>query len=446
MAKLVSRAAPVAGTATDSKFSKVKLAIVDRLKWIGGSKIRIGIFVVIIAALVFAGIKLLGNKSDSVQYQTATAAKGTIVSTVETSGTVMVSSIVDISTNASGVVKKVYVKDGDVVAAGQKIAEITLDTAGEKARAQAWASYLSAKNALDSANANYYTQQASAFSANSKFINDAVARDLATDDPTYIQEYATWKAAEAAFNNQAGQVKQAQASLSSAWLSYQAASSMVTSPMLGTVSNVSLVEGMVLSSSTSTTTVSNQRVAVIDNGSNPILSFSLTEVDVAKVKVGQKATITLDSLTDKTFTGVVKTVDRIGSVASGVTSYPIVIQLDTDADAILPNMSANASVIIETKTDVLMIPTSAVETRNGESYVNVMKDGKVAETLVETGISSDSEIEIVSGLNEGDEVVTATIIGSTSAGSKSGTTSAFGGTSSFGSVRVMSGSSGGTAR
>lgn len=434
----VRAAKEVAASATGGKSNKTNLLL--KIRGFFNSKLKIGIGIALLGLIIFGLLKLLGPKSSGVTYQTATVSKGTVVSTVDTSGTVMTANIVDISTNASGVVKKVYVKDGDHVVAGQRIADITLDTTGQQKTAQAWASYLSAKNSLASANANYYTQQASEFSANQKFINDAVARNLETTDPTYIQEYATWKAAEAAFNNQAGQVAQSKSSLTSAWLSYQATAPTVVAPMTGTVSNVSLVEGMVLSASNSTTTVSNQRVAVINNGSKPIISFNLTEVDVPKVKVGQKATITLDSLADKTFTGTVMTVDRIGSSSSNVTSYPVVIQLDTDSENILPNMTANASIIVDTKTDVLMVPSTAVKTSNGVSTVERMVNGKPETVTVETGITSDSDTEIVSGLAEGDTVVTATINSSTTR-TTTGSTSVFGGGSSFGALRGVTGGS-----
>lgn len=428
----------ISPTGAKPVFINIKPSFFNRIKAFFNSKLKIGIGLVVVALLIFGAVRLFGSKSSGVTYQTGTVTRGTVVSTIDASGTVMTANIVDISTNASGVVKKVYVKDGDKVTAGQKIADITLDTSGQQKNAQAWSSYLSAKNSLASANANYYTQQAAEFSANQKFINDAVARNLSTSDPTYIQEYATWKAAEAAFNNQTGQVAQTQSALTSSWLSYQATAPTVVAPMAGTVSNVSLVEGMVLSSSNSTTTISNQRVAVINNGSKPILSFNLTEVDVPKVKVGQKATVTLDSLLDKSFTGTVMTVDRIGSTSSNVTSYPIIIQLDTDSESILPNMTANASVIVETKTDVLMVPSTAVKTSGGVSTVQKMVNGKPENVTVEIGISSDSDTEIVSGLSDGDTVVTATITSSSNKAATGTSSSIFGG-SNFGALRGATG-------
>jgi multidrug efflux pump subunit AcrA (membrane-fusion protein) len=199
---------------------------------------------------------------------------------------------------------------------------------------------------------------------------------------------------------------------------------------------VNLVEGMVLTSSSSTTSINSQRVAVIKGDSLPVVMVSLSEVDVPNVKVGQKVTVTLDSITDKTFTGVVATVDRVGSVSSNVTSYNANIKLDSASDQILPNMAATANIILQTKTDVLEIPTTALTTQNGLTYAKTLQAGREVDVTVETGISSDTDTEITSGLSEGQTVIT----GVTSASSSTSTRSVF---SSFGggggNVRVIQG-------
>ncbi|MEW5857640.1 MAG: efflux RND transporter periplasmic adaptor subunit [Cyanobacteriota bacterium] len=100
------------------------------------------------------------------QFQTARVERGTIISTVSASGSVLTANIVNITTQASGVVKAVYVKDGDKVIAGGKIAEIALDKEGQQKNASNWSSYLSAKTSVDSANVSLYTLQSAMFAAN----------------------------------------------------------------------------------------------------------------------------------------------------------------------------------------------------------------------------------------------------------------------------------------
>ena len=189
-----------------------------------------------------------------------------------------------------------------------------------------------------------------------------------------------------------------------------------------------------MSSSTSTTNINSQRVAVIKGDSLPVISVSLSEVDVPNVKVGQKVTVTLDSISGSTFTGVVATVDRVGSTTSNVTSYNANIKLDSGSEQILPNMAATANIITSTATDVLSIPSTALITQSGTTYAKTLVNGKEVDVAVETGISSDTDTVITSGLTEGETVITGTTtIGTTS----SSTRSVFSGAGGFGgAVRV----------
>ena len=140
---------------------------------------------------------------------------------------------------------------------------------------------------------------------------------------------------------------------------------------------------------------------------------------------------------DKTFTGRVGAIDTSGSVSSGVTSYPVTISMDAAPENLYPNMSASASIITDTKDDVVMVPNAAVQTQNNQSTVRVMKNGEVRQVEVETGLSNDTNTEIISGIKEGDTVVTGQT-GSAS-GSSPATSSPFGIGSGFrqgGNVRI----------
>jgi multidrug efflux pump subunit AcrA (membrane-fusion protein) len=164
----------------------------------------------------------------------------------------------------------------------------------------------------------------------------------------------------------------------------------------------------------------------------PHVSINLTEIDVPKVKIGDRATVTFDSQPDKTFTGKVISIDTTGSVSSGVTTYPTVIRLDTDASTILPNMAASASIITNTKDNVIMVPSASVLTgTDGNQTVRIMKNGAVQTVTVQTGLSSDTQTEILSGVTEKDVVVTSVTQATTTA--TGATTSPF---SMFGGART----------
>lgn len=328
---------------------------------------------------------------------------------ISASGQVLTANIVNINSSARGMVEKVNVKDNDKVNGGQKIAEIDLDLEGQQKASSAYSSYLSAKNSLDSAQVSLWTLDSAMWAANRKFVNDALARGLLNYDPTYIQENDEWLAAEAKYKNQQSVVSQAKSSVTNAWNSYQAVSPIIVSPIKGQITNLTLTEGMVIN----TTTDPSVRVAVIKAEGTPLISFNLSEVDVSKVKPGQKATITIDSVSGKSFTGRLMIVDRIGTVTSNVTNYPVVVKLDTDSNEILPNMSATANIILESKSDVLLVPSSAIQKQNGQSVVTIIKSGSQQTVNVETGIVSDTQTEIVSGLSEADIVIISTTMSTT---------------------------------
>lgn len=388
--------------------------------WIRADRKRLIGAIVVIVLLGFGIWRLIAGSKSKTTYQTATVTKGTVVSTISASGKVLTTNILSISTQASGVVKKVYVKDGDKVFAGQRLADIELDSDGTLANAKAYVSLVSAQNGVNSANSSYRSAQASL----------AVTYDQVKGhdtDETLIQKETRTKA-EVANDNAYDNLRQSQANLTSASYTYRLTSPTITAPFSGTVGSVGLVEGMVLSSSTSTTNINSQRVAVIKGDSLPVISVSLSEVDVPKVKVGQKVTVTLDSISGSTFTGVVATVDRVGTVASNVTSYNANIKLDSGSDLILPNMAATANIVLETKTDVLSVPSTALTTQNGQNYAKTLVNGKEVDVPVEVGISSDTDTEITSGLTEGETVIT----GTTTTGAASSTTRSVFSTGGFG--------------
>lgn len=403
-----------------------------------------------LVVLVFVGIIggtsyfVFGTKKVTTQYQTGTVEKGTLVVAVTGSGTVSSANNENITTQATGVVSKLYVKDGDKVKSGDKIMEIDLDLDGKQTAAQALSSYQSAKNNYDTAQANMYSTQSTMFSNWDAFMKiaqngtyqyeDGSPNNINRSLPEFHIANDNWLASEAKYKIQQNVVSQAQTALNSAWSAYQKASSTVYAPISGTVSGLALQIGSVINSNASsqTSNVSNTKIANVKTDATPIVSVSLTEIDVPKINIGDKATVTLDAYPDKTFTGKVVSIDTVGSVSSGVTTYPTVIKLDTDTTTILPNMAVSANIITARKNDVLMVPTSSIQQNtDGSNYVQVMKNNQVSQVTVETGLASDTQTEIVSGVSEGDTIVTATIKTATTTTTTS--TSPF---SSFGGART----------
>lgn len=378
------------------------------------------LILIIGGACVFGYTRLTAQKTDKPQYLTATAEKGTIVVSVTGSGQVSTANSAFITTQATGVVSEVLAQDGDEVKAGDVIAKIDPDLIGKQNEAQALASYQNAKNSLESAKATMYSLQSTMFGEWKSYYDLATNSTYQNTDGTPNNDNRAladfhisqddWLAAEAKYKNQQNVVAQAQTSLNSAWLSYQHASPVIYAPITGTVTGLSLQVGSVISGSSSTSgTTNSTRIASIKTKAPPTITINLTEIDVPKIKIGNKATITFDALSDKTFTGKVISIDTVGSVSSGVTTYPTVIRLDTNPETILGNMAASATIITQTKSDTLLVPTTSVTSQDGETSVRVLRNGMLTEVPVTVGLSSDEQTEILSGLSAGDTVVTSII-------------------------------------
>lgn len=401
-------------------------------------------------ALIIFTLLLLGSlgywrmtksKTATPTYQTSQAEKGTLVVSVSVSGQVSSANSAEITTQASGVVKTVYVKDGDMVSAGDKIAQLDLDLTGQQRAQQAYASYQSAQNNVESARANLYTSQATLLTEWESYMSKAQNSTYENSDDSpntgnrqlsdFVITQDEWLASEAKYKVQEKAILQAQTALSSAWYSYQQSSATIVAPISGKVTGLSLQPGIVINAQTNSSGgSSSQRIASVKTDAPPTVSLNITQIDAPKVKAGNKATLTFDAFADKTFTGEVVSVDTIGSETSGVTTYPAVIKLDGAVEGLLPNMSASANIITATKDNVILVPSTAIQTQNGMAFVQVMRNKQITQAEVTTGLTSDTQTEIVSGINEGDTIVTSITNGTSSTTGTTSPFSAFGRTGS----------------
>ena len=141
------------------------------------------------------------------------------------------------------------------------------------------------------------------------------------------------------------------------------------------------------------------------------------------MKNGQKATLTFDAIEGLTISGNVAEVNLVGTVDQGVVNYALKVAFKSDDNRIRPGMSISASIVTDIKENVLIVPASAVKTKNGEKYVEVFENTmpkNIAERgitsvvspiqkKVTVGLSNDMSIEILSGLDEGDQIVVRSI-------------------------------------
>ncbi len=161
-------------------------------------------------------------------------------------------------------------------------------------------------------------------------------------------------------------------------------------------------------------------VATIVDLSKLQVKVTVAEVDIAKIKVGQKATMTADAVSGATYTATVAYMGPVGTVTSGVVNFTVVLDVDNPDGTLRPGMTANLGIITEKTENVLLVPSRCVSTKNSQKTVSVIRQGKAVQTPVTVGVSNDTMVEIKSGLSEGDIVVVNTTTTTSSGGGPGG--------------------------
>jgi HlyD family secretion protein len=194
------------------------------------------------------------------------------------------------------------------------------------------------------------------------------------------------------------QVQQAEVAVREA--EQQLARMCLVAPFDGTVTALDLQAGQIVGPTAPVGTLADLRDGTLE------VVADMSEVDVARVKVGQEADITLDALRDRDLTGQVASVAAAGTSVQGVVNYKVVIRLDEADPAIKPGMSASVSIVTEEREDVLLVPIRAIRSTGGQRVVHLLRDGQIATVPVQVGLTGDEGIEILGDtLKEGDVLV-----------------------------------------
>ncbi len=399
------------------------------------TKFLTGGVTMLIIVVVFLLWQSFKPSQTSSLFQTASVTRGNLLITVAASGSIVSGGSTNATTQASGMITQVYVTQGQQVKMGDKLADMTLDEQGIQNRDKLWSKYLVAKTTLDSTQAKQNALQTTMFLDNQTFINGAVASRLPSDNPTYVEQHAQWLSSEALYKNQQAVIAQAEADVITSWRDYQDATGVIIAPVAGTVIGLKVTPGMTIiaSNGPGATPVT---VATIQSTQQVFAVFQVSEMDMSKVHVGQKALLSVPAIPGKIFSGKVIAIDSTGIAKSGVIHYPITISIDNATSEFLTNMSADAKIVLLEKDNVLLVPSSAVSDNNGTSVVQVIKNGTATQVSVKIGLSNDTQTEILSGLTQSDTVVTGT---QASQQTLNGTTSPFGGLSNPGNLAAPGG-------
>ncbi len=363
-------------------------------------KILIALLVLIIAVTV--GVLLLKKDKNNLRYRTEKVTRGDIVSSVTATGTVNPVTTVLVGTQVSGTIKHIYVDFNSPVRKGQIVAQIdpaTFEAQVEQSRANLF----TAQANLQKAEATLIDARRTMERYRTLFSKDLIARgDLDTAETNYETAKAQVEAAKA-------QVEQAKASLkvTETNLIY----TRIVSPVDGIVISRNVDVGQTVAASFQTPTL----FTIAQDLTKMQIDCNVSEADIGRVKIGQIVEFTVDAYPDILFKGKVYQIRNAPITVQNVVTYDVVVKVENPELKLKPGMTANVSIIVDVKGDVLRIPNAALRFRPPEAEkekrpfkgkgVWVIENGKPARKEITPGISDGSFTEIISGLTEGDSVI-----------------------------------------
>jgi len=185
----------------------------------------------------------------------------------------------------------------------------------------------------------------------------------------------------------------------------------IVAPRDGVILDKYVEEGTIVTSGRSSVTEGTD-VVLLGDLTEMFVEVSLDEADVGMIQVGHQTNVTVDAFPEEVFKGTVARVDPQALTQQNVTTVLVTVRLSKPDPRLKPGMTATCEFIIGHKEDVLRLPNVAVQEKQGEHSVFVLRTGQPMDTPVEIGVVGDNFTEILSGVDEGTEVVLQFSIGS----------------------------------
>lgn len=351
---------------------------------------------VALAAMMLLGAAVMTgcSKKTGFTYSEAEAAKQDIVNSVTATGTIEPVTSVDVGTQVSGVISKLYVDYNSVVKAGEVIAELD--------RTNLMSELSSAQASLKSAQSNLEYQKTNYERYKALYDKGLIsANDFEQARLSYVQ-------AQQLTQQQKENVKKAQTNLGYA---------TITSPIDGVVLSKEVEEGQTVASSFNTPTL----FKIARDLTDMRVIADVDEADIGDVKEGQRVTFTVDAFPDDTFEGQVTQVRQEATTESNVVTYEVVISAPNDDLKLKPGLTANVVIFTMEAKDVLAVPSKALRFTPREAMLNsdetitdtdakekvwVKEGSNLKAVAVETGMTNGTLTQITKGLKLGTHVLT----------------------------------------
>jgi HlyD family secretion protein len=367
----------------------------------------IGIVIIAMIAIVFLLVKGCSGKKD-MQFNTVQVQEETVQFTVTATGYVQPVDKVEVGTQVSGVIEKIYVDYNSQVKKGQLLAELDKSMLNEKL-VQAKAGLLSAESDLTYSQQNYDRVK--------QLYEWKAATEISYEEAVNRLANAGNALANARANLHQGEVN----------LSY----AEIYSPIDGVVLDRSVEQGQTVAASFNTPTL----FTIANDLKKMQVEAAVDEADIGRVRVGQKVNFTVDAYNEDTFEGIVDQIRLQPTVTSNVVTYTVIIDAPNPEEKLFPGMTASVSIIIQSERGVA-VPNEAFSFNPGGDVFMRLKmkpesppgagqisnfntktvwtqtaDGGMVRKELKTGLSDGIYTLIEDGLVIGDEVILSVIIG-----------------------------------
>lgn len=339
------------------------------------------------------------GKKTEVKYESSKVSKQNISTSITATGTIEPVTEVEVGTQVSGIIDKIYVDYNSVVKKGQLIAELD--------KTNLLSELSSAKSNMESAKSKMEYQK-----SNYNRYKELYSKGLVSADD-YENAKLSYKQASEEYAIQKESVSKAQTNLGYA---------IITSPIDGIVLSKEVEEGQTVAAAMETPTL----FIIAQDLTDMQVIADVDEADIGGVKEGQRVTFTVDAFPDDLFEGKVTQVRQEATEESNVVTYEVVISAPNDDLKLKPGLTANVTIFTNERDGVLAVPSKALRfapnenlLAEGESITDCegkdkvwMREGSNFKAVsVKVGVTNGTYTEIISGLKEGDAVLTDFIIG-----------------------------------
>ena len=379
---------------------------------------KLVILLIVLAGAGFGAYKYFGSSKDVIRYKTTAVVRTDLRSVIQATGTTSAVKTVDVGTQISGKITKLYIDYNSVVKKGQLIAEI--DSATQQADVSQGAANLA------SARADVASYQAVLVNAKKTLDRslelskkDLIAKSTVDDDrASYASAAANVAAARAKVAQYAAALQKSQISLNY---------TKIYSPVDGIVVAKSVDEGQTVAASYQTPSIAE----IAQDLRDMQVEVNVDEADIGSVKVGQTAEFTVDTFTNMTFKGKVTQVRLSPTSSNNVVTYTAVVKFNNDKKLLMPGMTANVSILVQEHKATLVVPNSAFrfkpvtaeETQDQglpgpgghkqtiaavtkPTVYELDRKQQPVKVEVEKGITDGTSTEVLRGVKEGDRVIT----------------------------------------